>query len=242
VSPSLTAKKVVIGSTIEALSKADANKAIIILNGYCPPHEIEENKAWKEWHHMVYKLGLKGLVFAPLAIEKIRVSDHLIKIITENSRTIEVKFGELYIFDLALVEGVAVEENVNKYIVYDWFDIRRGAKQIVDHIRGEGEFVSSVSFYPSKRRDGNDGSIKDCYTKSCIEADDLDKFEFSETSARFAAMKLIQREGLKGPTRTFGEKSHHLNLVLEHNHRSIYKLEKKYIVSEDLLPNDIFLV
>jgi len=52
-------------------------------------------------------------------------------------------------------------------------------------------------------------------------------------------MKLIKENGVRGPERHVGDKSHHLNVVLEHDRREIYKNKKEFIIGEDL-PSNIF--
>jgi len=241
--PILKTNSLIIGCSLEALRFADKYNAMILINGDAPLHEVENFKEWKKWHYLTFKLGMRGLIPLSLSLEKIRIEANIAKIITESFKMIKIQFEKLYIFDLDHVEGLPVREYVSKYIVYDWFDIKRGAKQIIEKIIGDDDFVNTLYFYPSKRRDGNDGSFKDCYTKSYILAKNIENFEYSEVASKFAAMRLIKQEGLKGPSRKFGEKIHHLNLVLEHNKRDLYKHQKEFIINKDeKLPNNIFLL
>ena len=150
---------------------------------------------------------------------------------------IKIRFEELYIFDLDRVGALAIEEKIENYIVYDWFNIRRGAKQAACTIESPRDFVKKLVFYPSARKDGNDGSFKDCYTKSYISAHELQEFQCSETVAKFAAMRLIKENGLHGPPREFEDKVHHLNIILEHDKRELHKHEKEFIIGEDVTSN-----
>ena len=241
--PVLRADSLIIGCSLEALRFADEQGAMVLINGAPPIHEVENFKEWKAWHHLTFMLGMRGLVPLSSPIEKIRIETSIAKIITESFKVIKIQFEKLYIFDLGRVEGLPVREHVNKYIVYDWFDIKRGAKQVIEKIAGDNDFVNELYFYPSKRRDGNDGSFKDCYTKSYILAENIENFEYSELASKFAAMRLIKQEGLVGPLRKFGEKTHHLNLILEHNKRDLYKHQKEFVVDKgEKLPNNIFLL
>ena len=52
-----------------------------------------------------------------------------------------------------------------------------------------------------------------------------------------ATMRLIKENGLRGPRRSFGEKTHYLNLVLEHDRRVLHKNKKEFIQSSDLPPS-----
>jgi hypothetical protein len=231
----------VIGSSLKSLQFADKTGATILINGSEIPHKIENFKEWEEWHRLTFMLGMRGLTPLSSNIEKIRIEDTITKIVTESSRVIKIQFEKLYIFGMERIEGIPVKERVSKYIVYDWFNIKRGAKQVIEKISAPGDFVTKLCFYPSERRDGNDGSFKDCYTKSYISSENIEKFEYSETASKFAAMKLIKEKALKGPSRQFGEKIHHLNLILEHSRRDLHKYEKEFIINERL-PNNIFLL
>ena len=231
----------VIGCSLRSLQFADETGATILINGSEIPHKIENFKEWEEWYRLTFVLGMRGLTPLSSGVEKIRIEDTVAKIITESSKVIKIQFKKLYVFGMERVEGIPVKERVNKYIVYDWFNIKRGAKQVVEKILSPGDFVTKLCFYPSERKDGNDGSFKDCYTKSYISSENIEKFEYSETASKFAAMKLIKEKDLKGPSRQFGERTHHLNLILEHSTRDLHKYEKEFIISEKL-PANIFLL
>jgi len=235
--PELKSRKLVVGYSLPALQFAMANGATLLINGVTLPHPIEEKEKATNWYRLTFELGMRGLTPIPSEIESIRVEESTVKVITEFYRMIKIRFEELYIFDLDRVEGLAIEEKVEEYIVYDWFDIKRGAKQTAGTVEGHGNFVKELVFYPSIRKDGNDGSFKDCYTKSYIPCDQLREFEYSETAARFAAMRLIKENGLQGPERRFGDKVHNLNLVLEHDRRELHKHKKEFIVREDTTSN-----
>ena len=88
---------------------------------------------------------------------------------------------------MELVDGLTAQEEIEEYVVYDWFNIKRGAKQAPCKILTSHRLLLKKWFFiPSIRRDGNDGSFKDCYTKSYIGADVIEEFEHSETAAKFA--------------------------------------------------------
>lgn len=237
----LKAQKLVIGHTLEALQFAQDNGAVVLINEQQTPHPIENPKEWKEWHRLTFLLGMRGLSPIPSDTNSIRIEEGCASVSTEAHRVIKINFEELHIFDTSRVQGLGIETKVLKFLVYDWFDIKRGAKQSINKLVNDDEFVRELCFYPSLRKDGNNGSIKDCYTKSYINSEDLEKFEYSETAARFAAMRLIKENNLTGPSRKFGDKVHHLNLVLKHSRRELYEHTKKYIINESL-PKNIFLL
>ena len=215
------------------------NDAILLINGDNHPHSIEEKQKADTWYRLTFDLGMRGLLPIPSEIESIRIEEKVAKVTTEFYRMIKIRFEELYVFDLDLVGGLPIEEKIEDYIVYDWFNIKRGSKQAPCKILTPREFVKKLVFYPSARKDGNDGTFKDCYAKSYISSDNLQEFDYSETAAKFAAMKLIKENGIRGPTRKVGDKTHHLNLVLEHDKRDLYKNKKEFVIDPDL-PANIF--
>lgn len=233
----MNTKKLVIGYSLEALQFAETQNAMLLLNGATTPHPVEHKEREDKWYRLTFDLGMRGLTPIPSTIESIRIENSTANVITEFHRLIKIHFEQLYIYDMDLIEGIPVEEKIEEYVVYDWFDIKRGAKQPACKILTPTDFIRKVVFYPSIRKDGNDGSFKDCYTKSYISPHRLEEFEYSETAAKMATMRLIKENGLRGPRRSFGEKTHYLNLVLEHDRRVLHKNKKEFIQSSDLPPN-----
>jgi hypothetical protein len=213
---------------------------MLLLNGTTTPHAIADKEKENKWYRLTFDLGMRGLSPIPSTIERIRIGDTTANITTEFYRLIKIHFKELYVFDMELVDGLTAQEEIEEYVVYDWFNIKRGAKQAPCKILTSTDFIKEVVFYPSIRRDGNDGSFKDCYTKSYIGADVIDEFEHSETAAKLATLRMIKENGLRGPSRTVGEKVHYLNVVLEHDRREIHKNKKAFIHTDDL-PDNIYL-
>jgi len=237
----LKLKKVVVGHTLQALRYANINNATLLVNDVQTPNEITNKEDSLEWYRLSFELGMRGLLLAPSRVENIRIDENLVKITTENYNLIKRSFDELYIFNLERVEGIPAEESVEQYVVYDWFDIKRGAKQPSCRILTSKDFVRELVFYPSIRKDGNNGTFKDCYTKSFIKPQHLKEFEYSETSARLKALNLMMQNGFSGPARQVAEKNYHLSIVLEHSRRELYKFKKSYSVNDDL-PENIFLL
>ena len=235
----LKTDKLVIGYSLESLQFANTQRAMLVVNSTQRPHPQDAPAALRAWGTISFRLGLDGLLPIPSGVEKIRIDGSCAIVTTEYYRVLRIQFNELYIFDLELVEGLAIEEKIDKYVAYDWFDIKRGAKQPPCKILGPSSFLNQIVFYPSLRCDGNSRDLKDCYSKSYIEVADLDTFEKSETAAFLGVAAAIKRSPLKGPTRTVDNKEHYLSLVLEHDRRELYKTQKKFVVSDEV-PSNIF--
>jgi len=236
--PVLKTSKLVVGHSLQALRFALENSAMLLLNHELKPHSIEQPSQHDEWNVLSFRLGLRGLSPIPSAVRSIRIDERIANVATEFYRKIQIKFEQLYLFDLERVEGLPVKENIMEYVVYDWFNIKRGAKQPSCSILGSDKFINKVVFYPSVRRDGNTGLIKDCYTKSYVEGKNLMEFDYCATVVRLGTAAAIKNMGFKGPARHINGKQHNLNLVLEHDRREVFKHRKEFI-GHDLLPSYI---
>jgi len=232
--PILKTDKLVIGYSLSALQYAKINNAMLLVNGTLKPHALDRMEDLRSWNALSFELGFACLTPIPSKIETIKIEEKIASVFTEFYKKIQISFNELYIFDLECVSGLPLREEVTEYLVYDWFDIKRGAKQASCKILSPQKFINELVFYPSSRRDGNSGDIKDCYTKSYILAAKINLFENSQTAARLGALSMIKKNGLKGPPRSINEKVRYLNVVLQHADRDIYKHKKKYILSEDI--------
>ena len=227
--PRLHVSKLIIGYCIEALQFAATCEGTLLVNDHRRPHSLEKSDDYESWNNLSFELGLRGQTPVPSEIESIRIADNVAHIATEYFRKIEIQFEELYVFDLERVDGLSLEEEVKEYLVYDWFNIRRGAALDVDRITSSDRFVKETVFYLSDRVDGNTRGLKDCYSISYVNSEELHSFESSETSARLAVDSLMRKtfkDVASGP-------------LLEHNHRDIYKHKKRYSINEEL-PTNVF--
>ena len=233
----LKTPKLTIGYSLGALEFALEVDSMLLVNDEQRPPAIPPGHALKRWYEASFELGMRGLLPVPSSPETIRIEDNKAHITTTSQRVIKVEFEELHVFDLDRVHGLATEEKIHIYEVYDWFDIKRGAKQPACSILTPHAFVQKLVFYPSSRHDGNDGRFKDCYSRSYVEPSCLNDFEYSETAAKFAAMKIIRDNGFRGRQQETDGRPYHLNIVLEHSMRDLYKHKKEFIVTTELPPN-----
>jgi len=226
--PTLQSPNVVVGYSLAALECARSKNALLLINGETKPHSFDDPEGLNRWNILTFELGMAGLAPIPSRIENIRIEDKSVTVATEFYKKIKIVFDNIYVFDMERVEGLPIREVVTEYVVYDWFNIKRGAKQDATKIYNPDKFVNELVFYPSLRRDGNDGEIKDCYTKSFVPGNSLHTFENSGTAARLAALALLDRSNIKGPSRQIDQKTHYLKVALEHDRRDVYKHRKEY--------------
>lgn len=191
-----------------------------------------------DWHQILFKLGMAGLKPIPSVIETIRIEGNVIKVFTENYRMIKLLFEELYVYDFERVEGLPVEERVNEYLVYDWFNVRRGSQQPTTRVKTEDKLVNEINLYKSIRYDSDLGRIDIC-VKSFIALENLNDFDYSETTVRLITSKLLKENGIKTVWKRTKGGYQNIYLVLEHDRRELYKHKKEFILNEEL-PSNVF--
>jgi hypothetical protein len=228
-------KQIVIGGTIEAVLYAYKNDLEIIYTKLKPPERFElfDNGAPKidTFRKTLFLLSLCGLVPLENKVRFLRVEDeNNLRVITENSRTVNVQYSKLIVFDEDGIEGLAapVKKAREEYDVIDWISVRRGMVHKHDLLTDATNFVNCVHFYPSTRIDGNHNK-KDVVAISRITAEQLQEFEYSATSARLKVEKMMRSAGIKGPKNGVCAVSgapKHYALKLEQSHRQIKKAHR----------------
>jgi len=237
--PELKTSALVIGYSLEALQCAHSTGGILLVNSETKPHVYEEREAFNEWARLSFYLGMSGGHPLPSKVHSIRIDGHVANVTTEFYKLIKIEFEELYIFDMELVEGLPIEEEITQYEVYDWFNISRGAKHPACQILRPGPFLRKVVLYPSRRGSGAARGLRDCYAQSYLAPDELTTFECSETTARLATAGILKKSGFKGTPRVDQGVTSYNSLELVHDRRDTYKHKKMFLVDEGL-PTHIF--
>jgi hypothetical protein len=109
----------------------------------------------------------------------------------------------------------------NKYLhVYDWFDIKSGAKISLEKITDSEDFVQKIYFYRSQRN-GQTADKKDlvCYSK--IKKDNIYDYEKSVSFCRLKTIEMMKANGLRGKPNGYDKNGNALfySISLEHIHR-----------------------
>lgn len=268
--------EVVIGGNINAVLYAYKNENVILLNNVDVPFVFDffdskldlkniyfeklhyflktnegEQKVGtpkcKIWKYLIFLLTLAGL--NPLAnkIKTIRLEDdNLLKITTENSRLVRIKYDKLIIFDDANVYGLPPPKmNIeDKFKVFDWVDVRSGTKHEFDYFKTNDDFVNEIYFYSSLRIDGNNDK-KDLVSISYLNGEELQNFNYSSTIAKFKIIRLMKDAGIKGSRNgKFKHKDEqaYSNIKIEVAKREVCKINKNvYDNYDDIIFNyDMF--
>ena len=181
------------------------------------------------WHHLYMLLSLGGQVPFSDNVGGIRIdADDVLTVTTRNrSRIVKIKYNKLWVFEDEDVSGLPpIRELCTEHKVHDWFNIRKGMKQTESLLLTPTEdFVREIVFYPSERIDGDHPDRKDLCAISYLQEDEIEKFEYSSTMARFKAMDIMKHAGIKGPSNGYSSpgKLKHYKIKIEFDRREIQR-------------------
>ena len=150
---------------------------------------------------LVYDLVLKGKSSVSGKIQAIRVEDEEIKVITENSKLIKIKYDKLRIFNLDKISSlpIHVRESTTDYRVLDWYDVKSGMKHEHDFLTdNSSSFVNKIHFYTSERIDGNTRGYKDLVAESLLDRDQINDASYSDSISRLKILDMMKEAGITG--------------------------------------------
>ena len=157
------------------------------------------------WERLIFILSYFGQ--APLAsmCKSMRYTGDTIVCSDEYSKIAEINFNHCYYFGDKNCHKLLNQKPIDTrtYICYDWIAFNRGGKHDVDFIKTKDDFVGTTWFYSSDRIDGN-SPVKDACVVSCLTAEQLADFEYSETMARFKMIHEMESRGMKGKFNGYG--------------------------------------
>jgi hypothetical protein len=218
----------VVGSNLSALVYSYSNSMPLVFNNTYQPYFFEtfppemnldhlffknEEKSLKGckkdkqvgaskyeiWKRLLFVQSLAGLVPLSARAASIRIeNENTAKIMTQNFKSVSVKFNTLRLFDDENIFGLDHVTKKNKrYEVVDWVDVKSGMVHDYDFLESSIDFVREVHFYSSDRIDGNSNK-KDLVSVSHLDEQQLKDFDFSDTMAKFKILKMMKRAGIKG--------------------------------------------
>lgn len=219
--------KVVIGSSLEALTYSYLNNLPIVHTRTLKPHFLDRFNADQDlssfniqntqtvlkcnkeniivginkiflWEKLYFILSLSGKIPLESKCVSLRLEGDILKAATSKARLAKIKFNELIVFDDNSFTGLgSYDLRQKKYEVYDWFSVRSGMKHEYDILCGDDEFVNKIYFHQSDRVDGNH-PFKDAISYSILTKDQLEDFEYSDINARFKTVYMMKQSGIKG--------------------------------------------
>jgi len=158
------------------------------------PDQVIEvgSKKIEIYDRFLFILSLSGLIPVSNKIEKIRVEDSQnLKITTDRSKIIKIKFNKLRIFNPQIVTGLS-KKNVlaKRHLVHSRFEIAC-RKHNCDFIEVGDNFVNKVFFYESKLR-----KRKVLITSYLLE-NELNDFDYSIIPMKYKLRDVFEKSGIE---------------------------------------------
>ena len=214
--------KVVLGSSIAALSFAYDNNLPFIATRFIPPHRFQPEKQ-ELWRKLLFSLSLSNNNLLADKIQSVTVEDDHLRIITKGRTRVLLYFNLLYVFDDHNVIGFGAPTGVTQdlYEVLDWCNITSGMRQEIERIDDEeSNFIQHLLLYVSDRIHGNHPDKKDVVGFSYLTKDQLSDIMYSETYARLKILSMMKAKGCRG--KKSGKTRYALKI--ESDRRDIYNL------------------
>ena len=158
------------------------------------PDQVIEvgSKKIEIYDRFLFILSLSGLIPVSNKIEKIRVEDSQnLKITTDRSKIIKIKFNKLRIFNPQIVAGLS-KKNVlaKRHLVHSRFEIAC-REHNCDFIEVGDNFVNKVFFYESKLR-----KRKVLITSYLLESE-LNDFDYSIIPMKYKLRDVFEKSGIE---------------------------------------------
>ena len=238
--------KIITGGSLEYLFYAYIHETPIVLTQPYVPFELDmvEDNSFFEllgytaetpltkvqiWDRLVFVLSMAGLVMMPNNVRNVREeANKIIFSLNDNSR-----------FIIAYERRISFDKHLDGEVdVYDWFDIRSGAKIELEELNdSEDDLVHKIIFYDSQRKGTGGKGFKDLVAVSRMQKTELQEYENSEGYVRLKTLKMMKEQGMRGRPNGYNKKGKQqfYALKIEHMHREIVKrYEPKFTMRETL--------
>ena len=233
----LIVPKLITGGSLESLFYAYIHELPIVLTQPYVPFELDmiEDSSFFEllgytaempltkvqvWDRLVFILSMAGLVMMPNNVRSVREEGNkIIFSLNDNSR-----------FIIAYERKISFDEHLDGEVdVYDWFDIRSGAKTEIEELNdSEDDIVHKIIFYDSQRKGTGGKGFKDLVAVSRMQKANLFEYENSESFIRLKTIQMMKDQGMRGRPNGYNNrgKQQFYALKIEHMHREIIKRYK----------------
>lgn len=238
--------KIITGGSIESLFYAYIHETPIVLTQPYVPFELDmvEDSSFFEllgytaempltkvqvWDRLVFVLSMAGLVMMPNNVRNVRQErNKIIFSLNDNSR-----------FIIAYERKISFDKHLDGEVdVYDWFDIRSGAKTELQEINdSENDLVHKIVFYDSQRKGTRGKGFKDLVSVSRMQKTELHEYENSESYVRLKTLQMMKEQGMRGRPNGYNSRGRQqfYALKIDHMHREIIKrYEPKFTMQETL--------
>ena len=200
--------RLVIGSSIEALLYALKEDCFVLYNRVRPllfyrslsVPILGKDREPEVLTKLLLTLSLLGKVIQFEEVESVRIADGKVKVFA-NNRAYGYEFGSCTIFDPTGIihENAIISPFEPMYHVIDDFELKNigRATRSIPSLRQEDKFVSGLHFYTSNRVDGAK-FITDCVSESHLSMQQLQSFEYSDSTVKFVVERYLRAAGVNG--------------------------------------------
>ena len=242
----LIVPKLITGGSLESLFYAYIHELPIVLTQPYVPFELDmvEDNSFFEllgytaempltkvqvWDRLVFVLSMAGLVMMPNNVRNVREEGNkIIFSLNDNSR-----------FVIAYERKISFDKHIDGEVdVYDWFDIRSGAKTELEELNDtQDDLVHKIIFYDSQRKGTGGKGFKDLVAVSRMQKKELHEYENSESYIRLKTLQMMKEQGMRGRPNGYNKRGiqQFYAINIEHMHREIIKrYEPKFTMQETL--------
>ncbi len=159
------------------------------------------------WHKTLFELSLNGKVPFQDKITSVKLQEQTATVIYGHNNSKKIDFNKCYVFcdHKVSLENEIISETTRARTVYDFFQISKFEPHSLQVIEDTDDFVHKIIFYESGRLKNKLNT--DIVTVSKIFSDNFLDFDFSDTSCRFKARKMIEENGVLGVVNRVDKKS-----------------------------------
>ena len=255
---------IVVGSDLNAIIFSYINGYVFINNHYSePPYfdtlDLSDLAAISDLYDDIYEkmdpktgeiskekvrnyisvlLSMRGLQPFSDKTKSIRIRDNSLKVFTHDSKMIECKFDNLFIFDDLHVEDIPFDYKKKdaKYRVLDWYKVESGALHPHEQICGDDDFVNKIHFYPSIYNP----LLKHMVSVSFLTKEQLQDPEYSEIYMRYKIIDMLTDAGIRGRKNGLGigGKQNRLSLKISFQKRDLEDLTILPYIEEGCITMD----
>tara|TARA_R100001509_G_scaffold164368_2_gene141680 strand:- start:488 stop:1057 length:570 start_codon:yes stop_codon:yes gene_type:complete len=162
-------------------------------------------------------MSLTGLLLYPNNVESIREYEGQLTIATKRSKVVKINPHKTTWFDTVVDDC---------FHVYDYFDVRSARPHNLFEIKGDGDFVKKINFFPSPRTGAS--QTKDLVASSTMTHKQLLSPDWGNGIVRLKVLRMMDSKGITG------------SLSIRTETKAYYKKPKinfyKRIVSEKITP------
>ena len=176
------------------------------------------------YNQLLFILSTSGLVPFSDKIEKIRLEEKQLRIITNRARTLLIKFNQLRVFPPDFVEGMKVKRVEKQPLkVLDYFKII-SKKHSFDLIDVGDHFVDKIYFIESEQRK----DVKHVVVISFLNSEEVESFDFSIIPLKYKLKATLEQSGIE-------KRDYDSHIKLDFIKRDLKVQDIKHYKSEDII-------